>query len=297
MSELNERVTSFRSPSNRRWVTCSRSWLDRNKLERTEGESPNSNATGARDRGVRVEVPVARLGSSVSQSGRFFGGALAEVCEHVEVHQNESPTVNHKALSLLTVHVRNIATELYHVLIMLTRGRAQRLVLKASKLEVLAAIRFLFQRYEPISTVTAFFEAGGHPACAVGLVGDGQSRINNFKGTDCSWCGTYGHMARDCRKQTEYTQNNQTSGWSGTDDKDKGNPGIGKGKHKQDQGKGKGKSDQGKDKNKKKKGANTTARKVRQHLTKWRGTTNSRHTKQSRLHRMDGEKLGSRQLG
>ena len=32
--------------------------------------------------------------------------------------------------------VRNISTELYHVLIMLTRGRAQRLVLKAAEPEL-----------------------------------------------------------------------------------------------------------------------------------------------------------------
>ena len=36
---------------------------------------------------------------------------------------------------------------------MLTRGRAQRLVLKASERDKLEAYRFLLQRYEPISTV------------------------------------------------------------------------------------------------------------------------------------------------
>ena len=39
-------------------------------------------------------------------------------------------------------------------------------------------------------------------------------------------------MARDCRKKTEYLQNNQTNGWSGTGDKGKGKPGKGKGKNK-----------------------------------------------------------------
>ena len=63
---------------------------------------------------------------------------------------------------------------------------------------------------------------------------------------NCSWCGTYGHMARECRKKTEYRQNNQTSGWSGTDDKTKGKPG--KCKDKQDTGKGKGKPSNGKGK-------------------------------------------------
>ena len=47
-------------------------------------------------------------------------------------------------------------------------------------------------------------------------------------------------MARECRKKTEYMQNNPTSGWSGTDDKTKGMQG--KGKCKQDKGKGKGPS-------------------------------------------------------
>ena len=45
-------------------------------------------------------------------------------------------------------------------------------------------------------------------------------------------------MARGCRKKTEYMQNNQTSGWSGTDDKTKGKLSKGKGKSKS---KGKGK--------------------------------------------------------
>ena len=51
--------------------------------------------------------------------------------------------------------LRNISTELYHVLIMLTRGRAQRFVLKPIEQEELEAYRFLLRRYEPVSTVTA----------------------------------------------------------------------------------------------------------------------------------------------
>ena len=46
-------------------------------------------------------------------------------------------------------------------------------------------------------------------------------------------------MARDCRQKTGDLQNNQTSGWSGTDDKTKGKPCQGKGK--QDKGKIEGK--------------------------------------------------------
>ena len=59
-------------------------------------------------------------------------------------------------------------------------------------------------------------------------------------------------MARDCRKKTEFVQNNQTSGWSGTDDKTKGKPGKGKGK--QDKGNGTGELGKGKSKSKNGKG-------------------------------------------
>ena len=55
--------------------------------------------------------------------------------------------------------------------------------------------------------------------------------------------------ARDCRKKTEYLQNNQTSGWSGTDDTNKGKPTTGRGQGKRDKGKGKGKPGKVKGKN------------------------------------------------
>ena len=61
------------------------------------------------------------------------------------------------------------------------------------------------------------------------------SQDQKFQG-NCSWCGIYGHMARDCRKKTEYMQNNQTSGWSGTDDKTKGKPWQGQRQTRQRQG-------------------------------------------------------------
>ena len=75
-----------------------------------------------------------------------------------------------------------------------------------------------------------------------------------FEGT-CSWCGTYGHMARDCRKKKQYEEANgqwsaPTGGanqpWnSGPQARDpaKGKKGKGKG---QDGGKGKFKSKKGK---------------------------------------------------
>ena len=91
-------------------------------------------------------------------SGRFFGGELADIYEHLESHSNDPATINDLDLTVMKHdpgHVRNIATEQHHGLIMLTRGRAQRLVLKAAEPEVLQACRPLFPRYEPVSTVTA----------------------------------------------------------------------------------------------------------------------------------------------
>ena len=129
-----------------------------------KGKLRNSTESGARDQRVRVEVfegedETWRERAQVlrSWSGRFFGGALAEVYEHVEVHRNESATINDLSLTVLrfdTGLVRIIASELYHVLIMLTGRRAQRLVFMASEPEELEAYRLLLRRYEPNSTVT-----------------------------------------------------------------------------------------------------------------------------------------------
>ena len=47
------------------------------------------------------------------------------------------------------------------------------------------------------------------------------SQYQKFYG-NCSWCVIHGHVARDCRKKTEDLPNNQTSGWSGTNNKTKG---------------------------------------------------------------------------
>ena len=79
-----------------------------------------------------------------SWSGRFFGGALAEIYEHVEGHRDDSATILDLALTSLRFDsglLRNMSTELSHLLIMLTRGRAQRLVLKAPEPEGLQAYR------------------------------------------------------------------------------------------------------------------------------------------------------------
>ena len=88
--------------------------------------------------------------------GRFYGGALAEIYGLLEGHRNDSATIIDLALTVPSLNaglIRNISTELYHVLIILTRGRAQRLVLKAAEPEELEAYRLL-RRYEPVSTVT-----------------------------------------------------------------------------------------------------------------------------------------------
>ena len=83
-----------------------------------------------------------------SWSGRFFGGSKAEVCDHMEGHLAESATINDLALAALRCGIgliHNIGPELHRVLLFLTCGRAQRLVLKAS--EVLEAYRFLYRRF------------------------------------------------------------------------------------------------------------------------------------------------------
>ena len=92
-----------------------------------------------------------------SWSRRFFGVALAEIYEHVERHRNDSATILDLALTSLRFDaglLRNISTELHHLLNMLTRGRAQRLVLKAAEAEGFEAYRILLRRYVPDSTVT-----------------------------------------------------------------------------------------------------------------------------------------------
>ena len=88
----------------------------------------------------------------------FFGDALAAIYEHVEdtaTIQQPSWTWRWFDSGLL----RNTSTELYHVLVILTRGRAQRLVLKAAEPEGLEAY---LRRYEPVSTPETCGFAGNH---------------------------------------------------------------------------------------------------------------------------------------
>ena len=93
-----------------------------------------------------------------SWSGRFCDGELGVVYEHVESKRNEPAGISDLDLSLVSGRedkLRAMASELYHVLVMLTRGRAQKLVLKAREPEGFEACRLLLRRYEPQTTATA----------------------------------------------------------------------------------------------------------------------------------------------
>ena len=80
---------------------------------------------------------------------------LAEVYCYLEAHRDEQATVSELVRALRRFEpglARSIATELYHVLIMLTKGRSQRLVLKAAEPEGSEAYRLLIPKDNPIST-------------------------------------------------------------------------------------------------------------------------------------------------
>ena len=81
--------------------------------------------------------------------------------------------------------VRNISKELYHVLIMLTRGRAQRLVLKAAEPEGLEAHRLLLPRYEPVSLVTTVSKLVD--LLATTFSGDLVDALTDFERRVASW--------------------------------------------------------------------------------------------------------------
>ena len=218
-----------------------------------------------------------------SWSGRFYDGELGVVYEHVESKRNEPAGISDLPLSLVSGReekLRAMASELYHVLVMLTRGRAQKLVLKAGEPEGFEAYRLLLRLYEPqttATTVTKLVEllstqfAGDLLDCVtdferrvavweseageqlsdlikIGVVVKGLEKGNfrdhlliNTSGTkqwsrfikeieavelarlnsrptpmdlsavghdqpkrfegNCSWCCTYGHMARNCWKK------------------------------------------------------------------------------------------------
>ena len=81
--------------------------------------------------------------------------------------------------------LRNISTELYHMLIMLTRGRAQRLVLKAKEPERLEAYRLLLRRYKPVSTVTIVPKLVD--VLATTFCGDLMDSLTDFERRVASW--------------------------------------------------------------------------------------------------------------
>ena len=98
------------------------------------------------------------------------------------------------------------------------------------------------------------------------------SQDQQFQG-NCSWCGIYGHVARDSRKNTEYLQNNQASGWSGTDDK----------KTKASRARARRKANKTKvgahARTRSKERVNNMARKESKNFTRWRGTKTRRKHK------------------
>ena len=131
MNELNERVQNAEAritEAERHAGTCTiASWSER-KGERCR----RATATGSKyqpqpfegeDDKWREWARVFR-----SWSGRFFGGALAEIYEHAEGPRGDSATIVDLALTSLRFDaglLRDISIELYHVLIMLTRGRGE----------------------------------------------------------------------------------------------------------------------------------------------------------------------------
>ena len=71
--------------------------------------------------------------------------------DHIESKRNEPAGIGDLPLSLVSGReekLRVMASELYHVLVMLTRGRAQKLVLKAGEPEGFEAYRLLLRRYD-----------------------------------------------------------------------------------------------------------------------------------------------------
>ena len=73
---------------------------------------------------------------------------LGIVYDHIESNRNEPAGISDLPLSLVSgieEKLRAMASELYHVLVMLTRGRSQKLVLKAGEPEGFEAYRLLLR--------------------------------------------------------------------------------------------------------------------------------------------------------
>ena len=95
-----------------------------------------------------------------SWSGRFYKGQLHVVMDIVEKNKDVEAKVEDLDLRGLLANnggeatLRQMAAELYHTLILLTRGRALRTLLTAGDGEGFEAWRLLIRRYEPSSSAT-----------------------------------------------------------------------------------------------------------------------------------------------
>ena len=119
--------------------TTATSWSERRESQlhsRSKG-SASSRETASLDRPkVRTSSGEKRAEVFRSWKRRFTAGALAENYGHLEPYWDELATTNDLDRTLLrfdTGFFRNIATEVFRVLIMLAKRRAQRLVLKVRR--------------------------------------------------------------------------------------------------------------------------------------------------------------------
>ena len=143
MNELNERAqnTEARATEAERQAQGTQQELTRSqagaKRKGRCAEVPLT--TRAKDWRVSIEVPasaVRRRGRQVEVWTFFLVVHWQKSTNTMKKHRNDSATILDLALTSLKFDaglLRIIFTELYHVLIMLTRGQAQRLVLKAAE--------------------------------------------------------------------------------------------------------------------------------------------------------------------
>ena len=112
MNELNERVQNAEAQATE---AERQAQATQQELARSQAGVYNRSKGSAR---LRRSTSLSR-----SKAGRFWGGALSEIDEHVQGHRNDSAIILDLALTSMRFDVgllRNISTELCHVLIMLT---------------------------------------------------------------------------------------------------------------------------------------------------------------------------------
>ena len=117
--------------------------------------------------------------------------------EHVESNRNEPAGISDLPLSLVSgmeEKLRAMASELYHVLVMLTRGRAQKLVLKAGEPQGIAAYRLLLRRYEPQTTATTVTKLV--ELLSTQFAGDLLDCVTDFERRVAVWEGEAGKAVR-----------------------------------------------------------------------------------------------------